>query len=100
MLEADGILRTWAVDEEPAIGHTLTALALPDHRQAYLDYEGPVSGELGEVRRWDEGTYRLVDEFASEAFVVEIRGRRLSGQVHFERTTTDAQRWVVSLCAS
>lgn len=27
----------------------------PDHRRAYLDYEGPVSGERGVVAIWDRG---------------------------------------------
>jgi hypothetical protein len=29
---------------------------LPDHRRAYLEYEGPVSGGRGEVRRIASGT--------------------------------------------
>ena len=33
-----------------------------NHRLLYLDYEGPVSGNRGIVRRWDGGEYRLEDE--------------------------------------
>lgn len=32
------------------------AVALPDHRALYLDYEGPVSGDRGEVTRVAGGT--------------------------------------------
>ena len=32
----------------------------PDHRRAYLDYEGPVSGGRGAVSIWDRGA--VVDE--------------------------------------
>jgi hypothetical protein len=31
---------------------------LPDHRRIYLSYEGPVSGERGQVRRISEGSAR------------------------------------------
>ena len=33
---------------------------LADHRLAYLDYEGPVSGDRGSVRRLDFGTYQVI----------------------------------------
>ena len=35
----------------------MDAEVLPDHRLAYLDYEGPISGDRGSVTRWDRGTY-------------------------------------------
>lgn len=57
MLEGDGVLRTWRLLEEPVAGRTVRAEALPDHRDAYLDYEGPVSGGRGSVVQWDHGTY-------------------------------------------
>ena len=31
---------------------------LPDHRRDYLDYEGPVSNNRGDVRRVQSGTYQ------------------------------------------
>src|SRR4051794_41980056 len=59
MLETEGRLRTWAVDAPIEPGIDLPARALPDHRLAYLTYEGPVSGGRGEVRRGDSGPYRV-----------------------------------------
>ena len=35
------------------------ATRLPDHRLAYLEYEGPVSGNRGVVRRIDSGKYEI-----------------------------------------
>jgi hypothetical protein len=61
MLEDGGVLRTWRLLEEPAVGRTVPAEKLPDHRLAYLDYEGPVSGDRGNVVRWDYGTYDVID---------------------------------------
>lgn len=31
---------------------------LPDHRPVYLEYEGPISGNRGRVRRIEAGTYQ------------------------------------------
>lgn len=60
MFEWHGTLRTWAVETEPRPGIELRARALPDHRLAYLDYEGPISGDRGHVRRVDRGTYEPI----------------------------------------
>jgi hypothetical protein len=60
MLEAEGVLRTWRLLAEPAARQSVPAERLADHRLAYLDYEGPVSGGRGSVARWDHGTYDTV----------------------------------------
>lgn len=60
MLEQDGVLRTWALDESIVEGRDLAARALADHRLHYLDYEGAISGGRGSVRRWDFGTYQPI----------------------------------------
>jgi hypothetical protein len=57
LLEAGGVLRAWRLTETPDAGRMIAAELLPDHRLHYLDYEGPVSGNRGEVRRWDAGEY-------------------------------------------
>lgn len=64
LVEADpvgsGPLLSWAIDAEPSPGHDLPARPLPDHRRAYLNYEGPISGNRGTVRRVASGTCRIV----------------------------------------
>jgi hypothetical protein len=67
MLEADGVLLTWELWELPmAWGGTrldsVSATRLPDHRLAYLEYEGPVSGNRGNVRRVAAGTFELLEQ--------------------------------------
>jgi hypothetical protein len=79
MLESDGVLRTWAIDEPVEAGRTLDARALADHRPAYLDYEGPVSGGRGTVARVDGGTYVAV-EWEADRVRVRLRGRQLVGE--------------------
>ena len=42
--------------DEMAAGQRLLAQRIDDHRPAYLDYEGPVSGDRGTVRLLTRGT--------------------------------------------
>ena len=84
MLERDGVLKTWAVDEPLAPGRDLPARQLPDHRLAYLDYEGPVSRGRGHVHRLDAGTYET--NLWDDATVrVLIKGGQLEGEVVLSR---------------
>lgn len=69
MLERDGVLMTWRLSELPAASAPIAATRLDDHRIDYLDYEGPISGDRGEVRRVDAGEYLLIDESADELLV-------------------------------
>ncbi len=64
MLEAEGALSTWSISprEIPVRSFRCFVTKLPDHRLAYLDYEGEVSGGRGSVRRVDSGTYEPLGE--------------------------------------
>lgn len=77
MFEADEGLRTWATVERLRLGEADAAEAaeLPLHRAAYLDYEGPVSGDRGSVRRVEQGTFRVLLDTA-DRFEVEVVGDR------------------------
>jgi hypothetical protein len=79
MLQAGEVLRTWRLAEPPRAGRNIAATALFDHRLLYLDYEGPVSGDRGTVKRWDHGEYSGALE--GERVAVWLRGQRLKGQV-------------------
>ncbi|MHC4986827.1 MAG: DNA polymerase ligase N-terminal domain-containing protein [Planctomycetota bacterium] len=60
MLREGDVLATWRLDANPAemiIGEIARATTLPAHRLAYLDYEGPISGDRGSVERVDRGRY-------------------------------------------
>ena len=76
MLQEGSVLRTWAVYEEPQVGRQCEAEVLGDHRLAYLDYEGPISGKRGQVRRWDQGDCHLQSD-GGEALRAVLLGERL-----------------------
>ncbi len=95
MLEMGEVLRTWALAEEPQAGSTIEAEALPDHRPAYLDFEGAVSSR-GSVSRFDSGTYTLESESVNR-LVVRLDGERFRGTLVMERQPENAQRWVARL---
>ena len=82
MLEVNGVLKTWRLPEAPRNhGQTMEAEALGDHRLAYLDYEGPVSGERGTVRCWERGTYVWIPEREVTVWEVQLESARLTGTV-------------------
>jgi hypothetical protein len=49
--EDSRVLKTWALDSEPRPGEKMKALQLPDHRAAFLTFEGPLTNGRGEVKR-------------------------------------------------
>lgn len=90
MLERDGRLATWRLPEPIEDGCVLIAEALPDHRLAYLDYEGPVSGERGSVRRVDGGALH-VRAWNADGVRAELAGVLLRGELVMDRDAED--RW-------
>ncbi|MGL4552565.1 MAG: DNA polymerase ligase N-terminal domain-containing protein [Gemmataceae bacterium] len=72
MLEAGDALWTWRLARPPgAVPQPAERIA--DHRQMYLDYDGPVSGGRGEVRRESAGTFEWVEREEGRV-VVRLEG--------------------------
>ena len=101
MLESSGVLRTWRLDHEPHLPVPITATPLPDHRLIYLEYEGPVSGDRGQVQRWDQGTYELLAETPA-GLTVAVHGTRLNGLVTLQQAADSAGqfRYIVAPSSS
>jgi hypothetical protein len=76
MLEMGTVLRTWRLSAPPSGGGTIAVEPLGDHRAIYLDYEGPVSGNRGTVRRWDAGSYDDFVETVDET-VFRLQGTKV-----------------------
>ena len=111
MLESDGALRTWAITALPCAwraaaglpsstdataAESVAATQISDHRLAYLDYEGPVSGERGQVRRLDAGTFVSIKESTDE-WLVELTGQRIRGRVTLQRTQESNSQWKLTV---
>ena len=92
LLEVGPALRTWALPQPPQVGVELSCQALPDHRLAYLQYEGPLSEERGSVIRWDEGTYEAESEDETQ-WVVRLEGRWLVGPATLRRVPEGPDQW-------
>lgn len=112
MLEAEGVLRTWALARLPRTWTSLRertaqlatgcapnagtdsvdAQRLGDHRLAYLEYEGPLSAGRGQVRRIDGGTYTTRSE-SGEGWQVRLFGDVWSGPIRLLPTTADSRDW-------
>jgi DNA polymerase ligase (LigD)-like protein len=94
MLEAEGGLSTWELEAPPSEELAVRATELAVHRLDYLDYEGPVSGNRGSVRRWDRGTYEVLRETPGELNLA-IRGARLTGRMALRRDADDESNWAM-----
>ncbi|RKN08588.1 DNA polymerase ligase N-terminal domain-containing protein [Streptomyces radicis] len=89
-LEADGVLKSWAVPKGPSTDPHDKRLAMPteDHPLEYRDFEG-VIGEgqygAGTVIIWDEGTYRhdgdrsVAEDLGRGHLSFDLNGRKLHG---------------------
>ena len=91
MLENEAVLRTWRLARPPTETGPITADAIADHRPAYLDYEGAVSGQRGTVVAFDRGEYsRLMDD--GNVVEVDLRGAKLRGRAWLKRLS-EIDRW-------
>lgn len=90
MLEEGAALRTFRLEQPPDAAGAGPATALPPHRLAYLEYEGPVSGGRGSVTRWDCGEYEVLSSHATQ-LALRLHGMRLTGRVLLVQA--DSGRW-------
>ena len=99
MLEVDDALKTWALPRPPAPGADMPCEALGDHRLAYLDYEGPISGDRGSVTRWDRGTYGTERQSETQ-WVVNLAGEKLTGKAVLSQTIDESNLWRFSFATA
>jgi hypothetical protein len=85
MLEMGAALRTWRLAVPLSSSSIIAAEPLGDHRLAYLDYEGPVSGNRGTVKRWDRGDFEMISDSENQ-LVLRLCGRRFNGIATLRRT--------------
>lgn len=88
MLEAGETLWTWRLEGPLLPGQTIGAVRMFDHRLIYLDYEGPISGGRGSVRRLDEGTF-IWQEQGCRQVVARVTAGRLTGTLRLQLSDGD-----------
>ncbi len=91
LVDVDGValLATWRCDAWP-ITAPLILLRQSDHRRIYLDYEGPISGNRGQVRRVDGGPC-CVAELSADHWQVAR-----AGAMTLDLVRLDGDRWRAS----
>ncbi|MBC5798371.1 MAG: hypothetical protein GIX03_01735 [Candidatus Eremiobacteraeota bacterium] len=89
-LEADGVLKSWAIPKGPSFDthEKRLAMMVEDHPLDYRDFEGIIpegNYGAGEVIVWDRGTYRLLEgsdvtqAIAKGSLKFEMFGEKLRG---------------------
>ena len=96
LLEVGQALKTWALPQPPQYSSEMICEALPDHRPAYLEYEGPVSGGRGTVTRWDDGEYQTECQNEGE-WIVRLAGRRLVAKAVLTCSSQEPGKWSLRL---
>ena len=111
-LEAEGVLKSWAVPKGPSTNPKDKRLAMPteDHPLEYADFEGVIpKGHYGAgtVIVWDKGTYRNLTERDGKKVPVEealekghlkfsLEGRKLKGGYALTRIGKGSEaRWLL-----
>lgn len=91
-LEAEGVLKSWAVPKGPSMdpAHKRLAVQVEDHPLAYATFTGTIpEGQYGAgtVTIWDQGTYdnMLADQTVTEGIAAgrlqfALHGKKLQGQ--------------------
>ena len=92
MLEQEGVLATFRLEEEPAkaLTHEVRAVKIFDHPLRFLTYEGPVQKGTGRVRIVDSGVYRS-HEHREDSWLLELDGPILQG--NFVLVRQDDAEW-------
>src|SRR5437870_8609547 len=96
-LEADGVLKSWAVPKGPSLDPTVKRLAMQveDHPVDYANFEGVIpEGEYGggTVMVWDLGTYKpentadVPTSLRKGELKFSLNGKKLSGSWTLVRT--------------
>jgi hypothetical protein len=95
MIRQGPVLATWQLWSCPAglaEGEALPARKIHDHRLAYLDSQGPVSGGRGRVARFDRGACRLQQAHDTH-WVLDFQGERLAGRYELRHSGPAPADW-------
>src|SRR5438477_12454147 len=103
-IEAEGVLKSWAVPKGPSTNPQDKRLAMPteDHPMSYGRFEGLIpegNYGAGPVIVWDIGTYRNLSEVPIEEGLrngrvkIWLNGKKLKGGYALARTGMRPEKW-------
>ncbi|OWY72897.1 hypothetical protein B7486_00720 [cyanobacterium TDX16] len=94
MIENADRLATWKFETFPGASNAKPqpGVRLAEHRPLYLDYEGPVSNDRGDVIRQDSGGCRA-RVLTEDHWTVEFFGARLTGRYELRRASPESDEW-------
>jgi hypothetical protein len=94
MIENADRLATWKFENFPGESNAdpQPAIRLAEHRPHYLEYEGPVSNDRGDVIRQDSGGCRA-RVLTEDHWTVEFFGARLTGRYELRRASPESDEW-------
>ena len=103
-LEADGVLKSWAVPKGPPyeLGVKRAAFEVEDHPIDYMNFEGTIpKGQYGggTVMVWDIGTYELLGGSHEKGDLkLRLHGKKLKGEWHIFRIKSDQAKpmWLLA----
>jgi bifunctional non-homologous end joining protein LigD len=107
-LEADGVLKSWAVPKQPSLNPAVKRLAVQveDHPLEYANFSGEIpAGQYGAglVHIWDKGTYEnilahkphpqsMAEGINAGHLEVQLHGRKLKGHFALIRMAKRGQK--------
>jgi bifunctional non-homologous end joining protein LigD len=107
-LEADGVLKSWAVPKQPSLNPAIKRLAVQveDHPLEYANFSGAIpAGQYGAglVHIWDKGTYEnvlarklhpqsIAEGINAGHLEVQLHGRKLKGNFALIRIARRGQK--------
>jgi hypothetical protein len=75
-LAPESELATWRLPHWPPEANDVFT-PLPPHRRHYLEYQGPISGDRGLVRRVASGTHHVLEDYPARLVICLNDGRRI-----------------------
>jgi hypothetical protein len=97
MLEHAGRLLTWSLPAFPIKTSSLICEQLPDHRMHYLDYEGEIAGNRGQVQRVEAGELEWLREPQAGACQAKLNALHRTKTIELSRVANSASEWLATI---
>jgi hypothetical protein len=97
MIESDGQLATWRLRSDWLTVREQSAESIEPHRLDFLEYEGQVSRNRGNVKQVDRGTF-TVDAWSADRIIGTLENLYGESRISLVRTG-DSIQWTLARTA-